>query len=134
MVQNHKNAFSFLFAVFSLLVPLSLPACAKKVSWQARVIDMPYYEARKIILNNGWTPAQTERSDFDAEYGLPHFYYDAEYTEVLACSGTGMGYCTFKFHNEKGEYLKVTTQGGDYSPDDEHPPTVIYIGVSEDFQ
>ncbi len=133
MARHLKNVFPFILAVSFILGLLTLSACAKKANWQAQVIDMPYYEARKIILNNGWIPAQAERTDLDAEYRLPHFYYDAGYTEVLACSGTGMGYCTFKFHNEKAEYLRVTTQGGDYSPDDEHPPTVIYVGLSEDF-
>ena len=54
MFQNSKNSFYFLSAVFSLVGALSLSACAEQVNWQARVIDMPYYEARNIILNNGW--------------------------------------------------------------------------------
>ena len=118
---------------FFLLGLISFPAYAEKADWRTRIINAPYHEARKIILDNGWKPVQAERSDMDAEYGVPHFYYDAGYPEVLACSGTGMGYCAFKFYNEKGNYLKVTTQGGDYSPDDKNPPVVIYVGFSEDF-
>ena len=67
----------------------------------------------------------------DAKYRVPHFYYDAGYPEVLSCSGTGMGYCAFEFYNEKGYYLKVTTKGGDYTPDDKYPPVVTYVGFAE---
>ena len=115
------------------LASLFLASCAGTQKHQPMIMNMPYHEAREIILQNGWKPVQADRSDMDAKYRLPHFYYDAGYTEVMACSGTGMGYCTFKFQNEKGEYLRVTTQGGDYYPDDRHPPIVIYAGLSEDF-
>ena len=118
---------------FFLLGLVSFSAYAEESDWWIRIINIPYYEARKIILDNGWKPVQAERTDWDAKHGVPHFYYDAGYTEVVACSGTGMGYCAFKFYNEKGEYLKVMTKEGDYSPDDEYPPVVIYVGFAEEF-
>ena len=133
MAQNLKNILSFICITFLFLGLLSLSACSKTPNWRSQVIGTPYYEARKTIMNEGWIPAAEERTDLDQKYNQPHFYYDAGYTEVLACSGTSMGYCTFKFYNEKGKYLRVTTKGGDYERNDDHPPTVIYVGLSEDF-
>ncbi len=133
MAQNFKNILLFLYIIFLLSGLLSLSSCSKTPNWQSQIIDVPYYEARKTIMNEGWIPAEAERTNLDQEYNQPHFYYDVGYTEVLACSGTGMGYCTFKFYNEKGKYLRVTTKGGDYELNDEHPPTVIYVELSEGF-
>ena len=110
-----------------------LSSCTGGRDETSLIIDMPYSEAREILLKSGWMPVPADRSDLDFEYRLPHFYYDAGYREAIACSGTGVGYCAFKFQNKKGEYLRVTTQGGDYSPDDGSPPIVVYVGLSEDF-
>lgn len=134
MADISKSALiQFSFGFLLLLSFLLLSSWTGAQKNRSIIIGMPYHEARKIILQSGWEPAQIERSDLDVKYRLPHFYYDAAYTEVLACSGTGMGYCSFKFQNAKEEYLRVTTQGGDYSPDDEYPPIVIYVGLSDDF-
>ena len=133
MADVLKNAHTHLFLVFLFLGILPLSSCSEKPPETPFIIGMPYQEARDVIMKSGWMPAHADRTEMDAEYRLPHFYYDAEYTEVMACSGAGMGYCAFKFHNEKGEYLRVTTQGGDYDPDDTSRPIVTYVGLSDDF-
>ena len=129
-----KNTCPHLFIGFLAFSMLILSSCVEKQRENTLIINMSYHEARPIIIESGWQPTQAKRSDMDAEYYLPHFYYDAGYTEVIACSGTGLGYCTFKFKNEKGEYLRVTTQGGDYTPNDTHPPIVISVSLSDDFE
>lgn len=131
MAVNSKNALSYI--TFFLLGLVLLSACTNKLDFKDQIINMPYSEAREIIINNGWKPDKAARSDLDVKYRLPHFYYKAEYKEVLACSGTGMGFCLFKFRNEKDEYLRVTTRGGDYSPDDAHPPSVVSVELSDNF-
>lgn len=133
MIGASSNVYSYSVTGIWLLALIFLASCQGIQSYQSVIINMSYHDAREIILHNGWVPVQANRSDMDAEYRLPHFYYDAGYTEVMACSGTGMGYCVFKFQNKKGEYLKVITRGGDYSLGDTHPPTVAYVRLSEDF-
>ena len=132
MKQYLQIASLLVSGFFFLLGLVSFSAYAEQTDWWTRIINIPYYEAREIILDNGWKPVQAERDDLDAKYGTPHFYYDAGYPEVTACSGTGMGYCAFKFYNEKGYYLNITTKEGDYRPDDKYPPVVIYVGFSKD--
>jgi len=94
---------------------------------------MPYDEARQLITQADWMPAHVKRSDLDAEYARPKFYYAAGYSEVVACSGTGVGYCAFKFYNTNNQYLRVTTRGGDYRPDGANSPRVVYAEISDDF-
>ena len=95
---------SFLFSGI-----LGLPSCASNPAMQSSIVNQPYHQARQTILENGWYPVQAESS------------------------GTGKGYCDFKFQNDKGEYLRVTTQGGDYNPEDAPSAIVVYAGLSDNF-
>ncbi len=108
-----------------------LSSCAEHYVEQPLIVGMPYQEAREVILSKGWLPVHANRAEEDIDYRLPHFYYDAGYIEVIDCSGTGMGYCAFQFQNGKGNYLHITTKGGDYISNDDTSPTVIYVDVSD---
>lgn len=118
-----KNCILVFLSFFVLL------ACVEKEKHKMLLINMPYIEARKIIINEGWKPTTAERDNLDAKYQRPRFYYDMGFTEVSACSGTGMGYCLFEFENRKGEILRVITTGGDFTPEDKFPPVVISLGL-----
>lgn len=72
------------------------------------VLNVPYDKVRKIIMNNGWEPVTSEEHASDGYRSAQ--YRDQGYVEVMGCSGTGMGYCLFVFENDKGVYLRVTTQ------------------------
>lgn len=133
MLRLFKKLYIVLPAIFLVFGAWVLLSNVMGVYQPSLIINMPYHEAREIILQSGWAPVDANRSKMDEQYNMPHFYYDAGYTEVMACSGTGAGYCTFKFKNDSGQYLRVTTQGGDYAPNNKNPPIVIYSGLSEDF-
>lgn len=128
--QSERHRIKIFISSF-FVVLITLSSCQIKKKDNPLIINMIYQDARKIILENGWKPVPGKRTDLDAKYFRPRFYYDLGYTEVTACSGTGMGYCEFLFQNQEKEYLTVTTKGGDYSPNDKHPPVVIYLGISD---
>lgn len=127
-----KNRLYSLFFCCLVAAILILSSCEEKKSEYPFMLNTSYHEARKIIIQNGWAPINALRSNLDTQYQSPRFYFEAEYTEVLDCSGTGMGYCAFAFKNNKNQYLKVTTQGGDYDPDDLTSPVVVFLSISDE--
>lgn len=75
------------------------------------ILNIPYHEARKIILQNGWKPYEREDRNYDTMgFHAEDLIKNFGYIEVDACSGTGMGYCTFYFKNKHDVYLRVTTK------------------------
>ena len=73
--------------------------------------NMPYYKARRILLNDGWQASYSRWQDIP-EYGrVNDYYYKKGWREVEDCSGTGMGYCMFNFHDAYGHKLSVVTAG-----------------------
>lgn len=71
--------------------------------------DMPYKEARKILIQQGWQPNLTVDSS-ELEDRTSKELFELGYKEVKACSGTGMGLCRFEFTNQKGELLVVSAR------------------------
>jgi hypothetical protein len=45
----------------------------------------------------------------DTQKLLIDHFIEKGYTEVVDCSGTGLGLCLFKFRNATGQTLSVTT-------------------------
>jgi hypothetical protein len=69
---------------------------------------MPYKEARRLLLQQGWQPnLQGDPPNLRslAVRGL----YDLGYVEIEDCSGTGEGPCRFQFINDNGDLLFVVT-------------------------
>lgn len=98
------------------------------------MLNIPYREARKVILENGWMPAKIKRDEYGMS-GISH-YLDLGYTEVDACSGTGKGYCRFVFQNDLGLFMEVTTQEAPFAGDrvdieDWDDAVVIYYGITD---
>lgn len=81
---------------------------------ESELIGMRYPEARKKILESGWTPRKTfvkgpnglERERLSAGYFL-----SLGYEEVEMCAGTGVDPCNFNFVDSKGHCLRVSTAG-----------------------
>lgn len=72
--------------------------------------SMPYPEARRRLLQQGWQPnGQTH----DRPSAAVQTWIDLGYTEVEDCSGTGEGLCRFVFLNDHGDRLFVVTRGID---------------------
>ncbi len=79
-----------------------------------RLIDleagMQYADARARLLQQGWIPA--ESTDPPAS-GVEQMAYEAGFTEVAGCAGTGAGQCRFDFsHPDEQQALAVITYGG----------------------
>jgi hypothetical protein len=71
---------------------------------------MQYADARARLIEQGWVPAE---GPDPGPYGVERMAYDAGFTEVSACAGTGMGQCRFDFfHPGEQKSLAVITYGG----------------------
>jgi hypothetical protein len=71
---------------------------------------MSYADARARLLEKGWVPAEGPEP---GPYGVERKAYDAGFTEVAACAGTGAGQCRFDFfHPGEQKALSVITYGG----------------------
>lgn len=70
--------------------------------------EMPYAEARQILLDAGWQAAY--RSSMRERFGAMDYIIDElGYHEVVNCSGTGLGFCLFEFTDAYGHRLSITT-------------------------
>jgi hypothetical protein len=67
---------------------------------------MPYAEAREVLLNAGWQAQVFPNQEQD---GVMTYLTELGYTEVTACSGTGLGLCAFEFVDADGHKLSVST-------------------------
>lgn len=68
---------------------------------------MPYAAAREILLDAGW---QAQNSPAEAEQDAALTYLiERGYSEVVSCSGTGLGLCAFEFIDAEGHQLSVST-------------------------
>ncbi len=71
---------------------------------------MPYGEARKILIQQGWQPNLSDRNgEIPNENSGIKAIYDLGYKEINDCAGSGLGLCKFEFINSKGELLVVLT-------------------------
>jgi hypothetical protein len=71
---------------------------------------MQYADARARLIEQGWVPAE---GPDPGPYGVERMAYDAGFTEVAACAGTGTGQCRFDFfHPGEQKSLAVITYGG----------------------
>jgi hypothetical protein len=128
-----KSQYKYLAYAFLVLSVFVLSSCIKQ-SGQTLLLNIPYSEARKVILENGWKPAKIKRDTYGM-YSISH-YLDLGYTEVDACSGTGKGYCRFVFQNDLGLFMEVTTQEAPFAPkkvgnEDWDGAVVIYYGITD---
>lgn len=99
-----------MLAVTATLVGLALSSgtgLAQEVPTTLRQ-DMPYSQARQILLDAGWQAVF--QSPMREQYApLDYIIGDLGYNEVVDCSGTGMGFCRFEFADAKGHTLAVVT-------------------------
>ncbi|NER35409.1 MAG: hypothetical protein F6J93_15635 [Oscillatoria sp. SIO1A7] len=73
-------------------------------------VGMQYADARARLLKKGWVPVEAPEP---GPYGVERMAYDAGFTEVAGCAGTGAGQCRFDFiHPGEQKSLAVITYGG----------------------
>jgi hypothetical protein len=124
MPDIKKN--SGLLKFYWLLILLIFPACVSSQNHKSIIMNMSYHDARKIILESGWTPAEG-LSSYDEISAVAHHFRDLGYSEVDDCAGAGAtSPCLFYFQNQKGEYLKIGTEGEDQG---RLYPRVVYAAI-----
>jgi hypothetical protein len=73
---------------------------------------MPYAEARDILLDAGWQaqffPASSESDNQEPDATMTYLI-ELGYSEVVSCSGTGLGLCAFEFVDAEGHQLSLST-------------------------
>jgi hypothetical protein len=93
---------------------------------------LDYYKARKKLFAAGWKPLRTKSSTSpDISEGNGPLFWGRGYTEIEACSGTGMGYCSFLFKDVYGNRLRVTTEGEERPSENLHAGVVSYRFVCD---
>jgi hypothetical protein len=83
---------------------------------QKRVIlllkrGMPYAKTREILMKNGWQPVLSQGASGPPpnDETLLDIFNNRGFQEIESCSGFGLGYCLFTFHDGDGRILKITT-------------------------
>ncbi len=79
-----------------------------------RIDGLTYDEARERLVRAGWQPRRnhwTHANNHDMQYGNGLHYWQKGYHEIIHASGTGLGHCTFAFHDVYGTKLIVVTAG-----------------------
>jgi hypothetical protein len=114
-----KIRLNYAIATLTLAVPLgtgialfplqTIAAPAKSPSGLRE--GMPYPEARKLILQQGWQPNQLGDPADLADQTVKTLF-NSGYIEIKACSGTGLGPCRFEFTNAAGDLLMVSAIPG----------------------
>jgi len=78
------------------------------------LVGMTYHKARQKLLDEGWIPI-TQHSlyvkDPNIQSGNGQEFWKLGYWEIISCSGTGKGYCRFKFADPSGRGLVIITAG-----------------------
>ena len=73
-------------------------------------VGMQYADARARLLKKGWVPVEAPDP---GPSGVERMAYNAGFTEVADCAGTGLGQCRFDFiHPGEQKSLAVITYGG----------------------
>ena len=76
---------------------------------------MTYSEARRKLIRQGWHPKVTALKGPEGperEWLTAGSFLALGFIEVELCSGMGLDPCIFNFSNERGQCLRVHTEGG----------------------
>ncbi len=100
--------------LLSTVFSLNLSALAQPVPKLRQ--QMSYSEARNLLIQEGWQAVFNATQVSNADRGaVIDNLIEKGYTEVVDCSGTGLGLCLFQFQNATGQSLLVTTANNDSS-------------------
>ncbi|NJL20546.1 MAG: hypothetical protein HC895_06625 [Leptolyngbyaceae cyanobacterium SM1_3_5] len=80
--------------------------------------EMPYAQARQILLDEGWQAIDIPALQRDYELSGLEDYIANElgYGEMASCAGTGLGLCRFEFAAADGRKLIVVTANNEQEP------------------
>ncbi|MFB2837968.1 hypothetical protein [Floridanema evergladense] len=72
--------------------------------------NMNYAQVRTMLIQRGWQPVvNSEQVNNRVPNSTIDYLIKKGYTEVVDCSGTGLGLCLFQFKNAKRQNLFVST-------------------------
>lgn len=72
--------------------------------------NMNYAQARTLLIQRGWRPIpNSEQVNNPNRTGVIDSLIKKGYSEIVDCSGTGLGLCLFQFRNARGQTLFVST-------------------------
>ena len=98
--------------LLSTVFSLNLSALAQPVPKLRQ--QMSYSEARNLLIQEGWQAVFNATQVSNADRGaVIDNLIEKGYTEVVDCSGAGLGLCLFQFQNATGQTLFVTTANND---------------------
>lgn len=79
-----------------------------------RIADLSYDTAREMLIQAGWQPRRrhwSHGSDPNVQGGNGLHFWQKGYWELINAWPTGLGQCTFAFHDVYGNFLTVATVG-----------------------
>lgn len=80
--------------------------------------EMPYAQARQLLLNGGWQAVivPTLQRGYELSGTEDYIANQLGYGEMEACAGTGLGLCRFTFAAADGRRLIVVTANNEQEP------------------
>ena len=120
MIKVIISVFIFhLLSCFTLQIAAQATCTPSKHAKLPLILNFTYHKARPKLLKQGWQPYPTihhNKADTDpnTSYGNGEIFWKKGYWEIEACSGTGLGRCSFLFEDAYGNRLRVTTAGEEY--------------------
>lgn len=79
-----------------------------------KIAGTTYDDARARLVDAGWQPRLhhwSYASEPGMQYGNGLIFWQRGYHEIIHASGTGLGHCTFGFHDVYGSKLVIVTAG-----------------------
>lgn len=96
-------------------VSSSIPQAAAAIHTPIpRIADLPYDVARQMLIHAGWQPRTrhwSHGSDPNVRGGNGLYFWEKGYWELINAWPTGLGQCTFAYHDVYGNHLTVVTTG-----------------------
>lgn len=106
-----KSWLTFLTPALLSFLAISQPGQAQEIPPLQQ--EMPYGEARKLLLEAGWQASLRSPMQRSDSFGTEKYVVEKlGFNEVVACSGTGLGFCRFEFVTADNRKLVVITAGG----------------------
>jgi hypothetical protein len=96
--------------------PPAAPAAAAARPDMPNIVDLPFPTARQFLIQNAWSPinSATTPMAMQDKLGLrAGEMWDAGYREAVACSGSALAPCTFRYRHPSGAILEVVAVGED---------------------
>jgi hypothetical protein len=99
----------FYSAPISTIFSVQLSSFAQSLPRLRR--NMNYAQARTLLMRRGWQPVVNSEqvNNLNRSIIIDYLIKKKGYSEVVDCSGTGLGLCLFQFRNARGQTLFVST-------------------------